>query len=481
VSSSLSARRISTTIAAFFLFLSPVLAQQINGPCAKDVERAGTFLHCVADAADYDAKNHDPAALLKEPMRGYLQKLETMLGYTGDPADLGVLKRISLDLKQAPEANRDAVDLLDKAIASYVAEVRPAMSREIAATGVGSGTDIYPRFVEQRLNFLLDPNRINFYDRGPFEITIRASLANTLEAKYFLSKGDRDDNLLRQEIRALKDVYKIMLAVPAGESRRRLRLNGNLFWQASIFFALGDKEQLSQTLRDLVYENRDFGLENRQSGHVYIYKVFDLPFSIVVEGVDQDGKPHLTSDDPYILNRFYNPGQLALTLCNLVKSAGQNGIQAFSNSIRDLAFNDFYVVIASGNKPDKLRQFGDALIKSISDGERASRRDVLLQEIGKKETQLSHKMENGATACGVEQRVREKIFPPFDFKLEVRHIETLGKQPEHLTLGGNIDADQANKLAEFFNEAVSADPMLSDQARNLGVESVSYTARVRIE
>jgi hypothetical protein len=360
------------------------------------------------------------------------------------------------------------------------------MSREAAAIGVDNGTDIYPRFVEQRLKFLLDPEKVKFYERGPFELSIPTSLANALESKYFLAKNDRDDNFLRQEIRALKDAQQILLALPPNEPRRRMRLNGNLFWQASIFFALGDKEQFGHALHELVEQNQDFGLESKEAGHVYIYKVFDLPFGITVDGVDPDGKPVLTTDDPYILNRFYNPGQLALRVCGLTNAAGRDGIRAFSDAIRDFSFNDFYVVVASGGDRDMLRQFGDAVTKSLAEGERASRRDKLVQEIGKNAAQLSHTMEDGAAACGVEKAQRDRVYAPFDFKFEVRHIETLGKHPEHLILGGSLNTDEANKLAEFFNEAVFADSALRDQARklgvgNLGVENVSFAARARIE
>jgi hypothetical protein len=45
---------------------------------------------------------------------------------------------------------------------------------------------------------------------------------------------------------------------------------------------------------------------------------------------------------------------------------------------------------------------------------------------------------------------------PFNFKFEVSHIATLGKKAEHLMLGGSLDADQANKLADLFNGVVLA-------------------------
>ena len=473
--------RAAIVLAIFLLFPSVVIAQEIGGPCARDVNQSDVFLRCIAGIVDAEAKNRDPGAVVREPLRGYLQKLEAMLGYSGAPADIDLLKRVSLDLKQDQLKNREAIGLLDSAIASNAAELRPAMSRETAAIGADKGSDIYPHFVDQRLKFLRDPDKVKFYERGPFETSIQASLANALEAKYFLMKGDRNDNLLRQESQALKAIEEIMLALPASEPHRRLRLNGNLFWQASIFFALGDKEQFSSTLHRLVEENRSFGIESTDSSHVYIYKVFDLPFIILVEGADSDAKPSLATDDPHIVNRFYNPGQLALSVCGLINAAGPNGIQTFSDTIRDLAFYDFYVVIASGSNPDKLRQFGDAVMKSIAQDDRASRRDLLLQEFGKKAAQVSQRMQDGAAACGVEQELRDKVFLPFDFKFEVRHIETLGKQPHQLMAGGSLNADQANRLAEFFNETLSADSALRSQAHNLGVESVSYTARARIE
>jgi hypothetical protein len=481
------ARRAAITFALFLQCPAVALAQASSGPCGDAAKQSGTFLHCIAGAVDAAAKNHDLGALLKDPLQGYLRQLEAMVGYIGDPADLAVMKRTSLDLKHDASVNSDAIiSLLDSAIASNAAELRPALSRETAAIGIDRGTDIYPRFVEQRLKFLLDPEKVKFYEHGPFELSIKTSLANALESKYFLTKNDRDDNLLRQEVQALKEAQQILLRPPTNEPRQRMRLNGNLFWQASIFFALGDREHFGHALHELVEQNQDFGLESRDPGHVYIYKVFDLPFSITLDGVDANGKPNLTAEDPYILNRFYNPGQLALRVCGLINAAGQNGIQAFSDTIRDFSFNDFYVVVASGSDRDMLRQFGDLVTKSIAGGERGARRDKLLQEIGRNAAQLSHTMEDGAAACGVEKTLLDKVYAPIDFKFDIKHLETSGKYPEQLILGGSLNADQANKLAEFFNEAVFADPALRDQARklgvgNLGVENVSFTARVRIE
>lgn len=473
-----SYRNISMVLVLFSLLHSAAVAQETSGPCAKDENQANALLHCTAELVNSEMRSHNPGALSKEPLRGYLGKLDGAIGYTGNSVDLDELKGASLALKQDAAANRDLINVLDGAIASHATEIRPAMSRETAAIGVASGTDFYPRFVEQRLNFLLDPKKIDFYKHGPFELPIHNSLANALESKYFLSKNDRDDSLLRQEIQALKNAHAMLLELPSNEQRRRARLNGNLFWQASIFFALGDKEQFSKVLHDLIYDNRDFGLENRESGHVYVYKVFDLPFTIVVEEIGADGKPVLSTDDPYILNRFYNPVQLALAACDLADSAGHGGIKAFSDVVRDLSFRDFYVIAASGNNQDTLRQFGDLLLKSIQQGDR---RDMLQQEIIKKAVQFSSRIESGAAKCGVAAEIREKIYPPFDFKFEVRHIEAFGKHTEHLMLGGSLDSDQANRVAEFLNAAISADQSMRNQARSWGIESAPYTTRVRID
>lgn len=461
------------------LFQSTAIAQEISDPCAADLKQSEVLLHCVAGLVDSSTMNHDPRAVLKEPLRGYLRKLDSWVGYKGKLVDLDVLKRVSLALKQDAMANRDIISALDAAIASHADELRPAMSRETAAANVTNGTDIYSRFVEQRLNFLLEPERINFYRRGPFELPIYTSLANALESKYFLAKGDWDNNLLHQEIEALKKAHAMLLELPSNEPRRRSRLNGIMFWQASIFFALGDKEKFRQTLHDLVYENRDFGLENRSSGHVYIYRAFDLPFSMVVEEVGADGKPILSADDQYALNRFYNPGQLALAACDLAEAAGRAGIKTYSDAVRDLPFRDFYVVAASGSNPDALGQFGDQLLRSIQQGESGTRRDILEQEIITKAARLSAKIDNGATNCGITAELREQLYPPFGFKFQVKHLEAFGKHTEYLLLGGGLDADQANKLAEFLTSATSAG--VRDQARNLGIESAPYTARVRIE
>ena len=234
-------------------------------------------------------------------------------------------------------------------------------------------------------------------------------------------------------------------------------------------------------MHQLIDDNPDFDLESQKSSHVYIYKVFDLPFSILVQSVDVDGKPILVTDDPHILNRYFNPGQLALTVCSLIGLAGQSGILAYSGAIRDLPFYDFYVMIASGSNPDGLQQFGQALMKSIALDDHAPRLDLLRQDFAKKDSQVSKQMRDGAMACGIGEEALNRIFKPFDFKFEVRHLETIGKQPNQLVIGGNLNAIQANKLAEFFNEVVSTDSGLRDQANNLGVKPGSFAARARVE
>lgn len=457
------------------------IAEEAGDACVQEANESDALLHCVAELVKSNSSPLDARVLLKEPIRGLLKKLEGSVGYKGSVSDLDVLKGASLNLKKDSATNRDAISVLDGAVASHAAELRPAMSRETAASNAVIGTDIYPRFVEQRLTFLLKPENIEFYKRGPFEFALYSSLASALESKYFLLKSDWDDNLLRREIQALESAHAMLPELPATEKQRRSRLNGNLFWQASIFFAMGEKEKFVQILHNLIYDNRDFGIENKDSGHIYVYRAFNFPFSIVVEESASDGRPVLSGDDPHVIDRFYNPGHLAMAACDLAEVSGHGGIKTLSDTVRDLSFRDFYVVAASGNEPVSLQLFGDQLLKSIQQGEFGARRDMLHQEILRKAAQLSPGIKNGAANCGIAAEVRERFYPPFDFKFQVRHIENFGKHTEHLMMGGSLDADLANKLAELLNSAISADQSIRDQARSRGIESAPYSARVRIE
>ena len=150
----------ATALAVSLLLANEPAAQNISGSCDAGVTEFNRFLHCAATAVASSAMN--PSAFTREPLHGYLKKLESMPGYVGDPADIDLLKRVSLDLKKNPDKNQEAISAIDSAVASHAAELRQALSRGDAARGIDNGFDIYPKFVEQDLSFFWIPPKSNF-------------------------------------------------------------------------------------------------------------------------------------------------------------------------------------------------------------------------------------------------------------------------------------------------------------------------------
>ena len=468
--------------------MRPVMpaAQEASGPCAaSNPPISKDFLACVRGALDAVGNERVSQGVLDEPLHGYLRTLAQTLGYAGAKSDLDALKTQSTALKRDPVANREAIALLDNAIASHVDELRPAVSREALAAKHSSGTDIYPRFVEQKLAFL-STDETKFYDGGPFEVVRRSLLANTLEGKYFMNQGDPDQSLLHKEIEVLDEIHVRLtdpkyayLSVPP--ANRNARINSNRFWRASLLFVLGEKTELREMLRDIATRNQEFGIETTNPGHVYIYKTLDFPFKILLQGIDKDGKPIVETNDPHILNRFYNPAQLALRVCDLVKVAGPSKAETLARVISDLDFNDFYVVAASTNDTSQLQQFVAAVNQALEVQALRQQRDDLVKRIAAQAETFSNTMKRGAQACGIEDAVRDKIYSAFEFKPQLKHIDGFGKQSEYLVFGGRLDANQANIVVDFLNKYVFADPALHALQTKMKIDSTAYAARVRIQ
>jgi hypothetical protein len=471
--------------------VNPVVlaAQEATSSCNPASYISEDFLGCVRGVIDTVEKGQIKKAVTDEPLRSYLRTLASTVGYPGSQADLDALKSRSTELKVDPVVNRDAIALLDNAIASHVAELRPAVSRETAAAAVTPGTDIYRRFVEQKIEFL-NSDKVKFYDGGPFEIATRSALANTLEAQYFLAEDKQEQSPLRREIQVLEELgarlveQKYAYLWPEAKRQapqRQSEINSNLFWRASILFAIGEKEKLRGILRDIAYQNSNFGIDAANPGHVYIYKVFDFPFKLTVQGVDAGGKPLVLAKDPHILNGYYNPAQLALRVCGLVDAAGPKAIETWVDAIDDLVFNDFYVIVASADESKPLVQLVAAISQALDNRELGQQRDNLVKSIAAQAEVFSQTMERGAGACGIDDSVRGKVYAPFEFRTEIKHIEGLGNHREHLLIGGNLSANQSNMLFEFLNHSVFTVPSVRSLQEKLGIVPTAYAARVRTE
>jgi hypothetical protein len=459
-------------------------AEEDRAPCTRFEVMSENFLGCVRALIEISEKEKPIGqVVLAEPIHGYLVNLADTQGYHGAMSDLDELKRRSTTLKLDPVINRASIVALDNAIASHVDEIRPAVSTKTLAAHAKPGTNIYRPFVEQKLAFL-DSNKIRFYDRGPFEATVRALLANALESTYFLEGGvgKANDAILRREMQILdelltrvKDPQYSYLALPV--DHQKSRINSNRFWRASILFALGDKPALRDMLRDLVLNNIQFGLETASPGHIFIYKVFDLPTEItVVRGVDDSPQVEIKESD--VVSRFFNPAQLALLACAHLETAGSDQIPAFVTAIKDLVYYDYYVVAASAHNSTQLEQFDSAIHHALESGKLREQRANLLKNVADQGEDFSDTVKRGARLCDINESVRDEIYSPFDFKSQIKHIEGLGTHSELLLFGGRLNAGQARAVADFLN--VSVFPKVRAQQEKFDVDSTALVARMRI-
>jgi hypothetical protein len=467
----------------------PVIAgaQSIALPCEYDPQ-SDELLRCVIALIEtVEKKTPTAQAILNDQVLTVLQRLADFQSYRGAASDLNELKRRSTDLKLDPKSNRIAIIALDSAIAAHVDEIGPAVSTQALAKEANVGTDIYPRFVEQKLTFLGDEKKVEFYDRGPFEIVRRTLLANALESSYFL-EGQSDKGKLEKEIRILDETLDRLRSPEYDYIERRpqeSRINSILFWRASLLFLLGDKIEMKKTLREIILKHQQFDILTKNIGHIYIYKVFDLPYELKVQSRDQDNQPKIEIKDANLLRRYYNPAQLALVACAHLDEAGGHGIQTFMKATAGLVLSDYYVVAASSKKENSRRvveQFDEALREAINSEKFRGQRDELVKEVADKEVSgLSDAVKNGARLCEIEDSVRNEIYSPFDFGSYIKHVEEPGTHVDYLLFGGRLNATQASVVSNFLSQSVFAVPELQSLRETLGTDNKAYIARMPMD
>jgi hypothetical protein len=474
------------------IFLCSAICVNANGQetlreCNSLQPMSESYLSCVIAQIDAAERMKSIApALLEEPLRSYLKVLSQSLGYQGAPNDLERLKSISTELKRDPRPNRDAIANLDAAIAANHDELGPSVSTRALATSAKAGTNIYRPFIQQKLAFLDSP-KATFYDRGPYEITRRSLLANSIESEFFLEKqaGNLDKSKLRKEISILDEIVARLtepqfdyLIIP----QRTSRINSNKFWRASLLYALGDRSELREMLHNFSLANRHFELEsNNNPGQVYIYRVFDLPIEMIVQpGSDGGGGPDVETRATDIVQRYFNAAQLALVACAHLEEAGSDeGIMSLIKTVDDLVPSDYYVIAASADDRETLKQFDAVLHDVIFSDKLKSERERLLQIIhGQESHGFYDQIKKGAELCGIDDAGLGEIFSPFQITWELRHIEGLGKHNEILTFGGRLNGNQARTLANFLTEFVMVLPEIH-AIRN--IDTSAYVARMRID
>jgi hypothetical protein len=445
------------------------------------------FAHCVTlSIAQAFRETSLSQRVSDEPIRGYLKTLSGRVGYKGESGDLEDLQHFSTVLKTDPNGNRKAIAALDDAIASYAGELRTAMSVSQLAASQNPGTDIYPLFVPQKLHFL-DSDRAKFYDKGPYEIIVRSLLAGALEADFFLNRQSAvtDPMKLQREITVLDEVLERRSNVGdqyLSNEQNKSGKNSDSFWRASLLFALGRKDELRIALHDLVSKNSDFSLDPLDVGYIYVNKVFNFPYKILVRAEhDGNGSPLVSTTDPALLQRFYNPAQLALFTCALIDDAGLDGIDKLADTISSMPYNDYFVVAGSGSDHEtveKLKQLIAQTIDHTLAGETINYLDQIKTE---ESVDMSKRKERGEKLCGIDEITGAKILSPFKFDPRILDLSSSAGNNYIITFGGNLNLKQAKSIADFLNKDVFSTPDLTAVHNTLGIDRGAYIARMRIE
>jgi hypothetical protein len=456
------------------MFASISLAQPAPPPCDQSKQKTPEFLHCVVGQIDTLESRGTPIekAATQSPLNGFLDELGRSLGYTGAQSDVDALKSRSSALKQAdPGKNWDAIVGLDYAISSHVTEIGPAVSTHaLSSQSENVGKDIFEKFVRQKLSFL-GSDSLTFYDRGPFEITAHSLLANSLESKYFLdrehSPGSADASTLRKEMAILDDIYKRYTDnqhdyLPRNDQQSRT--NSNRFWRASISLLAGDSSGAREILKTLASQNAVSTLESHVQGQVYVYKVYDHPYQIIVDSI---GKTR--NIDANVLNRLYNPAQLALLACAFVNEPGAGGAELFEKEVKEFVSSDYSVVVAStGEQTDRLIKLRDQLTQAILNNQALSGRlNDIAGQINQDSLHILQLMQSGAQQCGISDSVRTTIFAPFDLEPRIEVLQDNTKR-SLLLVGRYLNANQASAVSDFINGALSSVPDLRNAAASLG-------------
>jgi hypothetical protein len=474
----------------------PLSAGQAPSTCG-DILSQG-FLRCIGERID-DARSKGEDRLSPQ-MRDVLIYMAQTEDYAGAIGDIDKIKTWSSELKRRdPVANVEAIAALDNAIASYKDELRPSVSTRAAAReALNAGreavnvanttrstpeadTNIYPLFVRRKLAFL-GSKKAEFYDGGPFEIVRRLLLANSIEESYFLDKdaGISATDKLRREIEIIDGLQALYENPPSylPIHQKMLQKNSNLFWRASILFALGDKDEFVKTARSLAINNRSWGLEGNSAGHVYSYRVFDQPYKIQLFGRDDRGEPLIDVRDAGLLNRFYNPAQLALAICAELDGSAA-GIENYTKAVRDLTFHDFYVVTASDQRLGGVRKFENIVTKTFSDRRFKQESESLILRVNNDAKEFSDMISRGAKRCGIADEVRDDIYEPFTLKPRIEQRADSSKN-ERLVFGGRLDANAASRVADFISKVFET-PEIRAAAEEHGVSTSIFAARMPID
>ncbi len=256
------------------------------------------------------------------------------------------------------------------------------------------------------------------------------------------------------------------------------RKNSNRFWKATTAFLKGDVVEFRNILSKMAEDNQDFDLNTFNRGHIYVHKVFEYPYEIVVgEAKPHDTEPNIEISNPStLIQRFYNPAQLALSACSLAGKIGPEFSDSFVDVVKKTYPNDYYVVVSESTNKYALEKLESAVFNSIQDNREEA--EAYGNRINENAIPgFARMMTDGASECNIPEPAFRKIYRPFSFDPQILSSETRSQ----LVFGGRLNSKQASTLAQFLKNVIADAPEIRQAQKKLALAFKVYVARMQLD
>ena len=192
-------------------------------------------------------------------------------------------------------------------------------------------------------------------------------------------------------------------------------------------------------------------------------------------------RPDFEISDPGVLNRLYNPAQLALVACAQLDAVGSDqAIDKFKSAISDLAAHDYYVVAGIAENAENLRKFATVMQDAFRGEGLEKDVQTLMLTVGDQSREFSEMINHGANKCGVDGAIRDRIYSPFQLVPTIKTNAESNYPGGRLVFGGRLDANQATAVVQFLRKVMETPPIHS-AAEAFAVKTSVFVARMKVE
>jgi hypothetical protein len=437
----------------------------------KDVESFAAFKQtltdCVLDLAFADFSQgggkvgHQPrtTALLR-----FLDRFK--LGWSSDPARVQKLKEFA---KRARSENKGEVDFvldLDRAVAKGPGGLLRVNLDDCAPD--------YEDTAKRKIADLTEILNRGDYAGGPLQVLVHDILSVAFEEAALISMRKGDTAAAAERGRnAIRHLRAALATISPGSgvvNRREAHYFENDFWfRIAVLQRLLGEENWSESLRGILERSITWD-PAADLDHVYVRSFIRSPRAGACSAT---GTGTQLTDDPDVINAFFNPGQLALYLCGW--ESVSSDIKARPVELRiflnRFVNRDYRVYLRSSRNPDQLGR----LVDQYNDALSANWKDIEAAMAGADPASLVSRSSalaiarRGAKQCGVDEERLARILGPFEPGVK-----------------GTWDAKKDKKVrlhgiyvGDFLSRA-EADALAAELQKLLGLKDAPYAARPKI-